>query len=100
MIAQPWRKVNKVIAPIGFRMPPAPCPDMPIDTYLSTLPLEHREAISRARADAPLDSTDGDLFLKVVWWLTWSPMSEDDKNCLTLELLAATKRAKSWGAAS
>lgn len=96
------------VAPIGFegvgcapgeKRLPAPSPDMPIDTYLSTLPPEHREAVNRSREGKVLTSEDGDRFLKIVYWLTWAPMSEDDKDRLTLELLTATRIAKSWAPA-
>lgn len=87
-------------APIGVGVAPAPCPDMPIDTYITTLPAEHRDAVERARVGSDLAPEDGDLFLKVVYWVTWAPMSEDDKSLLTLEMLAATQKAKAWARAA
>ena len=96
------------VAPIGVAgvgcMPgvprsPAPCPDMPIDTYLTTLPPGHREAVRRARNGLGLEEEDGARFLKVIHWITWAPMSEDDKDRLTLELLTAARIANSWDAA-
>lgn len=96
------------VAPIGFEgvgcapgalRLPAPSPDMPIDTYLSTLPPEHREAVNRSREGKVLTSEDGDRFLKIVYWLTWSPMRESDKDALTLELLRAFRAAQQWAPA-
>lgn len=85
--------------PVGVVRGKASCPDMPIETYISTLPMRHRDAVERMRSGAPTTPEDGDLFLKVVYWTTWAPMSEDDKDRFTLELLAATRTAKAWDAA-
>lgn len=73
-------------------------PPMPRETFVSGLPFEHREAIRRRlenREPAPGDAED--LLAVVEDWIAFAPMTEDDKDCLTADLLRWAQEARTWG---